>query len=186
MDTDRSLMARVAGRDEQAFAELVGLYGPRLYAVAHRLLGSRPDAEDAVQRAFLRCFARASTYRPAWAVSTWLYRILTNICIDEMRRRMARTAVRDSAAEAVAANGAGSSPDPGRRVDLQRALDRVPREARLLLTLRYVDGLSYGELARVRGISVNTVKSQLARGKSILRTTLLRGGSRARDKEGNA
>jgi RNA polymerase sigma factor (sigma-70 family) len=53
-----------------------------------------------------------------------------------------------------------------------RALDRVPREARLLLALHYVDGLSYAELAAIRGISVNTVKSQLARGKSILRATL--------------
>ncbi len=57
-------------------------------------------------------------------------------------------------------------------VDLQRALERVPREARVLLALRYVDGLSYGELARIRGISVNTVKSQLARGKTILHQTL--------------
>ncbi len=57
-------------------------------------------------------------------------------------------------------------------VDLDRALERVPREARVLLALRYVDGLSYGELARIRGISVNTVKSQLARGKTILRQTL--------------
>ena len=64
----------------------------------------------------------------------------------------------------------------GHRADaedaVQRALDRVPREARLLLALRYVDGLSYGELARIRGISVNTVKSQLARGKAILRARL--------------
>ena len=57
-------------------------------------------------------------------------------------------------------------------MDLHRALDRVPREARVLLALRYVDGLSYGELARIRGISVNTVKSQLARGKALLRAEL--------------
>ena len=52
----------------------------------------------------------------------------------------------------------------------------MPREARLLLALRYVDGLSYGELAKIRGISVNTVKSQLARGKAILRAELAEGG----------
>ena len=57
-----------------------------------------------------------------------------------------------------------------------RALERVPREARVLLTLHYVDGLSYGELARIRGISMNTVKSQLARGKAILRRELEEGG----------
>jgi hypothetical protein len=57
-------------------------------------------------------------------------------------------------------------------MDLHRAMGRVPREARVLLALRYVDGLSYGELARIRGVSVNTVKSQLARGKALLRAHL--------------
>ena len=59
-----------------------------------------------------------------------------------------------------------------RDLDLHRALVRVPREARVLLALRYAEGLSYGELARIRGISVNTVKSQLARGKALLREEL--------------
>ncbi|PYT14411.1 MAG: hypothetical protein DMF51_08630, partial [Acidobacteria bacterium] len=67
---------------------------------------------------------------------------------------------------------------PGRHLDLRRALARVPREARMLLALRYVDGLSYQELARVRGISLNTVKSQLARGKSILRAEITGRGRR--------
>ena len=75
------------------------------------------------------------------------------------------------AARSAAARTAGAD-----RVDLARALDKVPREARVLLALRYVDGLGYGELARIRGISVNTVKSQLARGKAILKTALEAGG----------
>ena len=60
-------------------------------------------------------------------------------------------------------------------MDIARALEAVPREARVLLALHYVDGLSHRELAAIRGISVNTVKSQLARGKSILRATLEKG-----------
>jgi RNA polymerase sigma-70 factor (ECF subfamily) len=148
-------------------------YGGRLLAVAGRLLRSRADAEDAVQRAFVQCFVAAGTYRPEWAVSTWIYRILTNICVDELRRR----SVRVSHADGMAATDATDSPAPGEYVDLHRALALVPREARILLALRYVDGLSYGELARVRGISVNTVKSQLARGKALLRATLDGGGA---------
>ncbi len=168
-------MRRVARRDEEAFAELVGRYGARLLAVARRLLGSVTDAEDAVQRALLQCYVSAGTYRPQWAVSTWLYRILTNVCVDEMRRRASRAAL----GAAAAAEPRGAVPDAhGERLDLARALARVPREARVLLALRYVDGLSYGELARIRGISLNTVKSQLARGKAILRATLEGGGRR--------
>jgi RNA polymerase sigma-70 factor (ECF subfamily) len=173
-EADRVLMKRIARRDHGAFAELMGRHAGRLLGVARRLLGSRADAEDAVQRAFLRCYLGAPGYRAEWAVSTWLYRILTNVCVDELRRRSARPTVGADALDGQAA--AGDPAATGDRLDLARALERVPREARLLLALRYADGLSYGELARVRGISVNTVKSQLARGKAILRAALGEGG----------
>jgi RNA polymerase sigma-70 factor (ECF subfamily) len=171
VDTDRALMARVAGRDHQAFTRLAERYAPRLLAVAGRLLGSRADAEDAVQRALLQCYVGAAGYRAEWALSTWLYRILTNVCVDEIRRREVRAA---HAREVTALPARLPRPDAeaAGRVDLARALGRVPREARVLLALCYVDGLSYAELARIRGISVNTVKSQLLRGKAILRAAL--------------
>ncbi len=174
MVNDRTLMLRIARGEEHSFNELVGRHSGRLLAVARRLLGSHADAEDAVQRAFMRCFTAAGTYRPEWEVSTWLYRILTNGCVDEIRRRTA-SARRDlSHAESRAAASRADSPD--QRIDVARALDKVPGQARVLLALRYVDGLSYREMARIRGITVNTVKSQLARGKSILKTALARGG----------
>ncbi|HET7340384.1 MAG TPA: sigma-70 family RNA polymerase sigma factor, partial [Methylomirabilota bacterium] len=136
--------------------------------VAYRMLGNRADAEDAVQRAQLKCFAAPASYSPRWAVSTWLYRALSNVCIDELRRRQVRHETPDDA------------PAPRRggieRLDLVRALESVPREARVLLALHYVDGLGYRELAAIRGISVNTVKSQLARGKAILKRALQAGG----------
>lgn len=165
-------MARVAKRDQAAFGELVERYGGRLLAVARRLLGSRADAEDAVQRALMQCYLGASGYQPRWALSTWLYRIVTNACVDELRRRGVRAAHAGATDEEAFARPA----DAGRRIDVGRALARVPREARVLLTLHYVDGLSNGELARIRGISINTVKSQLARGKAILRRALEEGG----------
>ena len=174
--------------DERAFERLAGDYAGRLFAVAYRMLGNRADAEDAVQRALLKCFAARETYSPRWAVSTWLYRALTNVCIDELRRRRVRRDA-DVDGEAVAADAAalaGQAPvarrervvrQPGvERLDVARALDSVPREARVLLALHYVDGLGYGELARIRGISVNTVKSQLRRGKAIMKQALEAGG----------
>jgi RNA polymerase sigma-70 factor (ECF subfamily) len=174
MVDDRTLMTRIARGDEQSFNDLVGRHSGRLLGVARRLLGSPADAEDAVQRAFMRCYTGARTYRPEWEVATWLYRILANTCVDEMRRRAA--AGRRDLAHAARPGAAGAGSPPEQRIDLQRALARVPREARLLLALRYVDGLSYSEMARIRGITVNTVKSQLARGKSIMKTALQRGG----------
>ena len=154
--------------DERAFAQLAEDYAGRLYAVAYRMLGHRADAEDAVQRALMKCFAGRASYSPRWAVSTWLYRALSNVCIDELRRRRVRVEP-DEPPEARAHR------DPAADIDLGRALETVPREARLLLALHYVDGLSYQELAAIRGISVNTVKSQLARGKGILKRELKKG-----------
>ena len=156
--------------DEAAFSRVAQEYGARLYVVAFRLLGHRADAEDAVQRALLKCFAARETYSSRWAISTWLYRALTNVCIDELRRRRSRTAAMRASSEVAPRHaGAGTASE---RVDVERALERVPREARALLALHYVNGLSFVELARVRGISVNTVKSQLARGKAIMREAL--------------
>jgi len=150
--------------DETAFARVAEEYAARLYTVAFRMLGNRADAEDAVQRTLLKCFAARRSYSPRWAVSTWLYHALANVCIDELRRR--RPPPEPSP------TGGGHHAPRVEPMDLARALDRVPREARLLLALHYVNGLSYRELAKIRGISVNTVKSQLARGKTILRKAL--------------
>ena len=150
--------------DERTFARLAEEYAGRLYAVAYRMLGHRADAEDAVQRALTKCFAARESYSPRWAVSTWLYRALSNVCIDELRRRRPSAPLTE--------RHAGPPPRGSDRLELTRALEAVPREARLLLALHYVDGLSYRELAAVRGISVNTVKSQLARGKAIMKRAL--------------
>jgi RNA polymerase sigma-70 factor (ECF subfamily) len=150
--------------DERAFTRVAEEYARRLYAVAYRLLRNRADAQDAVQRALMKAFAARASYSPRWALSTWLYRVLSNVCIDELRRRR-------PVAEPPPGHGEDATGGV-ERVDLARALDAVPREARLLIALHYVDGLSYRELARIRGISVNTVKSQLARGKAILRRAL--------------
>jgi len=175
MDAERGLMERVAKGDQGAFSDLAQRYSGKLLAVAGRLLGSRADAEDAVQRAFLQCYAGAAGYNPRWAVSTWLYRILTNVCVDELRRRATRTAHDERSAPGPLSSNNHRPPDA--YLDLHRAFERVPREARVLLALRYVDGLSYGELARIRGITINTVKSQLARGKTLLRDELGKRGA---------
>jgi len=156
--------------DDTAFTRLAEAYAARLYAVAFRLLGNRADAQDAVQRALLKSYAARESYSPRWAVSTWLYRILTNVCVDELRRRRPTTDIADVRVSTPSSAGA-----IGDRVDVSRALETVPREARVLLALHYVDGLSHHELAAIRGISVNTVKSQLARGKTIMRAALQRG-----------
>jgi RNA polymerase sigma-70 factor (ECF subfamily) len=161
---DEVLLGRVAAGDDEAFTALVRRYERRFYGVARRMLGEDAEAEDAVQAALLRIYRNAPAYRDRWSGSTWLYRVLTNVCIDHWRKRRPR----HDAPDPSCAPGSG----PAERLDLDRALAKLPAEARAILLLCYVEELSYGEIARARGISVNTVKTQLSRAKRLMRRHL--------------
>jgi RNA polymerase sigma-70 factor (ECF subfamily) len=163
---DAALIGGVALGGHAPFAELVRRYHARFFAVARRMLGNDADAEDAVQSAFLRIFRGAGSYREQWSGSTWLYRVLTNVCIDQSRKRRSH--------EPLSAESETIAPprSRGERIDVDRALARLPAEARAILLLCYVEELPYAEIARVRGISVNTVKTQLLRAKRLMRRFL--------------
>jgi len=85
-DSDETIFKRVQAGNRAAFAILVERYQRRAFAVATRLMGNRTEAEDAVQQAFLRLYASRASYDPRWRLNTWFYRILTNACIDSLRR----------------------------------------------------------------------------------------------------
>ena len=163
--SDAALLADVAAGDHGSFAALVERYQARFFTVARRMLGDDAEAEDAVQTALLRIYRSASDYRDEWRGSTWLYRVLTNVCIDLWRKRRRRRM------EALEPDTQTTVP-PASRLDVDRALARLAPEARAILLLCYVQELSYGEIARIRGISVNTVKTQLARAKRAMRRHL--------------
>jgi RNA polymerase sigma-70 factor (ECF subfamily) len=162
---DPELLAAIAEGDARAFGDLVARYQTRFYGVARRMLGSDADAEDAVQLAFLHVLRSAAAYRTEWSGSTWLYRILTNVAIDLWRKR--RRLAEDPELETASIAGPGSE-----RIDLDRALAKLPAEARAALVLCYVEGLSYAEIARVRGVTINTVKTHLLRAKRLMRRHL--------------
>lgn len=168
--SDAALLAGVADGRAEAFTVLVRRYQRRFYVIARRMLGRDADAEDAVQLAFLHVLTRADGYDPSWTGSTWLYRVLTNVCIDAWRRRRLEEPEATGQTEAgAAATGPGRGAE---RVDVAAALAKLPSEARIILLCCYVGGLSYGEVARVRGISINTVKTQLGRAKRLMRRHL--------------
>ncbi|HEY8517026.1 MAG TPA: sigma-70 family RNA polymerase sigma factor [Candidatus Binatia bacterium] len=167
--TDAALLERVARGDTEALARLAERYHDRFHRVAWRMLGNEHDAEDCVQIAFLKIHLHAAEFRARWQGSTWLYRILTNVCIDAWRKRRHEDLVAESSARSQGASVAD-------RMDVQAALARLPAETRVVVVLRYLEDLPYEEIARVRGVTVNTVKTQLRRGKQALRRHL--GGKR--------
>ena len=169
--TDEAVFAQAQQGDRGAFGLLVHRYQDRVYSLALRILHHQHDAEDAVQQAFLHAWQKRQMFDPQWRFCTWLYRIVTNTCIDEYRRQQRRKPVSETC---LASLPASSAPDreyerSQLRQMLTIALGQVPVEARTVLMLCYMEGLPYAEIARIRGITVHTVKSQLRRAKALLR-----------------
>jgi RNA polymerase sigma-70 factor (ECF subfamily) len=158
------LVARAAAGRLDAFEELVRRYQLPVYRVALRMLGDRADAEDAAQDAFLQAWQALPGFAGRSRFSTWLYRIVTNRCLNI--RRSARRI--EPLPEGLEVEAPASRPD--RIVEaaseleaLAEAIARLSPEQRVPLVLRTFEGCSYEEIAGVLGISVAAVRGRLHR-----------------------
>jgi RNA polymerase sigma-70 factor, ECF subfamily len=170
-DSDETIFKRVQAGDREAFGVLVERYQRRAFAVAVRLMGNRAEAEDAVQQAFLRLFEGRAAYDSRWRLNTWFYRILANTCVDGLRR-LRPTSPLDGLALSAADTPERALVRREQEALLNAGLAVVPIEARIALTLYYGEGRTYREIAAIRGITVNTVKTHLRRGRAALRKAL--------------
>jgi RNA polymerase sigma-70 factor, ECF subfamily len=190
-------IARLAGRDERAFNELVVLYQERVFRILLRMLGRRDEAEDMAQEVFVQVFKAVGTFRGDSKLSTWIYRIAVNLCKNRVkylkRRHTEAQDEYEALAERSALNGgsgvtSGDVARPDHMVEgLQ--LERVVHECiveldadfREVLILRDVEDLSYEELCEVTGLPDGTVKSRLHRARAMLKQAVERKmGDRAR------
>jgi RNA polymerase sigma-70 factor (ECF subfamily) len=164
----------VAG-DPDAFGELFRRHRDRLWAVALRTLHDPDDAADALQEAMISAFRRAAEFRGDAAVTTWLYRIVVNACLDQLRRRASRPTVPaddEAALDALGQRQGGPAPDPATAsdtaLDVEAALQLLPAGQRAALVLVDMLGYSVATAADVLGVSPGTVKSRCARGRAGL------------------
>lgn len=146
-----------------------------MYSVAYRLAGNHSDAEDVVQESLLRVKRGLVTYTPG-SLEGWLARIVTNVFLDETRRRKRRpqTALPDDP-DRVIAGGPGADEALAMRSlpdHIQSALAGLPEDYRVAVVLCDVAGLSYGEIAEQTGVPVGTVRSRVHRGRMRLREVL--------------
>jgi RNA polymerase sigma-70 factor (ECF subfamily) len=169
---DEALMAAARRGEVEGFGTLVRRYQDRVFTVALRLTRNRATAEDMAQQAFLHAWQARDSYDPRWRVSTWLYRIVTNLCVDERRRRVRAAAGFLGHAPSRTANAHEVLEERELRERLNGSLTKLPKAQRTVLVLRYVDDLSHAEIGRICGLPANTVKSHLARGKAALRKAL--------------
>jgi RNA polymerase sigma-70 factor (ECF subfamily) len=175
VDEDKDLLDRLAENDEIAFRGLVERHIDRAYAIALRILGNVADAEDVVQDTMLKVWTHRGRWQHGRAkFSTWLYRVVSNRCID--LRRKPRTENVDAVPEVADAKPDASSVIERNEVNnlLEVAMQRLPEQQRLAVILSYHENMSNGEIAEVMDTTVAAVESLLKRGRQQLRELLRR------------
>lgn len=167
--SDESLLALFATGDQSAARSLTARHLPRVYALAKRMLNDMAEAEDITQEAMLKLWKIAPDWRAGEAkVSTWLYRITSNLCIDRLRKR--RTVGLDKAPEQVDYSDSAevSLQKQDRAKALHQAMEQLPDRQRLAMVMRHFQELPNPEIAAVLDTSVEAVESLLARAKRTL------------------
>ncbi|CUH83939.1 RNA polymerase sigma factor [Thalassovita mediterranea] len=170
---DDALLVLFANGDAAAARALNLRLTPRVFAQAMRMLGNRAEAEDVAQDAMMRLWKIAPDWRQGEAkVTTWLYRVVANLCTDRLRRRpsVGIDAIPEPADDS--ASVADGMQDRARLDALYRALDTLPDRQRQAVTLRHIEGLANPEIAAIMDISTEAVESLTARGKRALAAAL--------------
>ncbi len=155
-----------------AFTDLVKAHDAGLRALAFRLLGDRNRMDDVLQEAYLKAYRSLPGFQGGSAVGTWLYRIVYNACIDELRARARRPVVSLSDGAAGMAPVEGPEKRMSDRAALALALDRLPEDQRAVVLLVDGQGFDYAGAAEVLGVAQGTVASRLSRAHAALRLQL--------------
>jgi RNA polymerase sigma-70 factor (ECF subfamily) len=178
-----ALIERCRKGDLGAFEELYRTHAGRLYSVALRLVGNPADAEDLLQEIFLAAHRKLDTFRGESSLGTWLYRLATNLCLDHLRSRTGRSRhVTDSIDDEPGLFDVATSSlaeQTVTKMDLERALARLPEGCRSAFVLHDVEGLEHREVAEILGVAEGTSKSQVHKARLKLRKML-----RSQEKEG--
>ncbi len=188
---DRRLVRRLKAGDERAFQELVATYQDRVFGLVYRMLGNRQEAEDVAQEVFISIYRGIGNYRGEGKLYTWMYRIASNTCKNRIKYLKGRNFHRASDIdETPSAHLAGQDggpvhslqsqvPNPeaqieGHRLEsaIQRELNNLDPDHRLVIILRDVQGLTYQDIIGITGLAEGTLKSRLHRARMALKERL--------------
>lgn len=182
---DRELVTRAQSGDRAALDELLRRHYDRIYAICRRIAGNDADAADAAQEALMAIVRGLKKFDGNAAFSTWSYRVATNACLDELRRRKRRPTPVDEHADwnpnAADERASDFDGDLVERDAMATALEQLPPEFRDPVILRDVGGLDYAEISATLSIPPGTVRSRIARGRAKLGEILLAGNQTTSD-----
>lgn len=178
--SDQDILQRVLQGDQKAFGEIVDRHKDRAMTLAMRILKNKQDAEEAVQDSFVRAYQALGRFEWRSSFSTWLYRIVFNVCSTALTRRGVPMAPMDDDTQEdrhLELRDPAAAPD----IDLESSevkkaireeIDRLPAAYATVLTLFFLQEMSYAEIVEVTGSPLGTVKAQLFRGRTMLREAL--------------
>ena len=185
--SEEQLIRRAQQGDNGAFEELLLLHQKKVYNLCLRMSANPDDALDLSQEAFLRAWRSLGQYQFEASLSTWLFRLTSNICIDFLRRKKRRqeaslTESYDDSDEGAELSVPDAQPGPEQqamtnetKIELARAMEQLSPEHREISQLRVIEDLQYEQIADILGVRVGTVKSRLARARLSFRKILKAG-----------
>jgi RNA polymerase sigma-70 factor (ECF subfamily) len=171
---------------EAIFRSIVDQYSDRVYNHAFRMLGSREEAEEATQEVFVKIWKSMSGFRGEAKLSTWIWRITTNVCLSRRSKRADARISLDDLGEGKMLTLAEQGNNPlqhflqqERRARLEEGIARLPVHEATAITLFYFEGLPYKEIAEIMQVPIGTIATNLHRGRERLREMLnnMEGGS---------
>lgn len=155
------------------FEEMYREQAPRIYSLACRMAGSPEDGEDLLQEIFLQAYRKLDTFKGDSSLGTWLYRLALNHCLDYVRSRQAKMKKMTESLDGESAFEPSARRDsPVARIDLDRAIERLPDGCREAFVLHDVEGLDHKEVAALLGVAEGTSKSQVFKARLKLRALL--------------
>jgi RNA polymerase sigma-70 factor (ECF subfamily) len=175
---DQLLIKRAQDGDIDAFEDLIRAYEKKIYSIAYNMMNSREDAQDVTQETVLKIFRSLSMFNGKSTFSAWIYKVTTNTCLDELRKRK-HTLL---SIEKMSEDGVQFRDDAytseelltqkllGQRISAE--IDTLSPDYKLMIVLRDVQGMSYQQIAEITGISIGTVKSRINRARRQLREKL--------------
>lgn len=183
-DNEKNLLERAKSGDIAAFEQLVDSYQKRIFNIALRMLGNYDDAGDLTQEVLIRIFKSIKSFKEQSSFSTWIYRITTNVCLDEIRKRKNRKVVSldeeikldDGEMKRQFESDEPTPEETAEAEDLKKivnmAIEKLNEEHRVVIILRDIQGLSYEEISEVLKLPEGTVKSRINRARQALKNIL--------------
>lgn len=182
---EAKLLKQAKNGDSKAFSELLKSHLPMIYNIAYRMSGNAEDASDMTQEAMIKLFKNLESFNFQSKFSTWVYRVATNACLDEIKKQKRHSNVLSIDNEKETEEGAlqfeieDDAPTPDVSLEKREvrelvaaALTRLSAEHRAVLVLRDIKGMSYEETARILNCGEGTVKSRLSRARKKLKEVL--------------